>query len=90
MTVLTKEDLEEFKKELLRELKILLCAHLGKPHTRWLKTQEVTDLLKIGKGALQTLRINGTLSYTKLGGTLFYDANEIEELMQKNKIKNTF
>lgn len=55
------------------------------PHKKWLKSKEVIKLLKISPGTLQNLRINGTLTYTKIGGTLYYDNSDIEKLLNNNK-----
>ena len=56
--------------------------------TKWIKNREVKKLLQISNSTLQTLRANGTLSYTKIGGILYYDAEEIEKMMEDNKISN--
>jgi hypothetical protein len=40
--------------------------------------------LSIGK--LQTLRINGTLAYTKIGGIIYYDHEDIVKMMESRKI----
>ncbi|WP_369427692.1 helix-turn-helix domain-containing protein [Pontibacter harenae] len=36
---------------------------------------------------LQTLRINGTLPFTKIGGTIYYRAEDIERLMDGKEAK---
>jgi len=38
-------------------------------------------LLKISPGTLQNLRINGTIPYTKVGGIIFYESDEIQKVM---------
>ena len=48
------------------------------------------EQLKISPGTLQNLRINGTLPYTKIGGLIYYDSAELEELMENNKIQNKY
>lgn len=89
-TIITSEDLYEFKMELLQELKQLLNEHSGNPTKKWLKSPEVKELLGISSGTLQNLRINGTLPYTKVGGVLYYDYEEILNVMEQNKIHNKF
>ncbi|RXG11180.1 hypothetical protein DSM03_1291, partial [Leeuwenhoekiella aestuarii] len=37
-------------------------------------------------GTLQNLRINGTIPFTKVGGIIYYDAQEIQQLMEANRI----
>ncbi|MEX0314041.1 MAG: helix-turn-helix domain-containing protein, partial [Allomuricauda sp.] len=60
------------------------------PAKKWLKSPEVRELLGISPGTLQNLRINGTLPYTKVGGVLYYDYQEIMQVLEKNKVQNRF
>jgi hypothetical protein len=83
--VITREDLNEFRLLLLNDLKELLKANT-QPAKKWLKSKEVRKLLNISPGTLQTLRINKTLSYTKIGGILYYDNVDIEKLLSANKV----
>jgi hypothetical protein len=78
--ILTREDLAVFKAELLTGLRELITSHPAQPR-KWLKSYEVKELLNISSGTLQNMRINGTLSYTKVGGLIFYDYADIEKLM---------
>lgn len=87
-TIITTEDLWEFKMELLDDIKKLLSNESGQLTKKWIKSPEVRELLDISPGTLQTLRINGTLPYTKMGGTLYYDYQEIIQVLQKNKVHN--
>jgi isocitrate dehydrogenase kinase/phosphatase len=50
----------------------------------------VRKLLGISPGTLQNLRINGTLPYTKIGGVLFYDYEEIKLMIEQNHVQNKF
>lgn len=85
--VITKDDLNEFRILLLKELKEVL---LLKPQQtkQWLKSAEVRKLLNISPGTLQTLRINKTLSYTKIGGTIYYAFQDIEKVLERNKVNS--
>ena len=89
-TIITTEDLREFKMELLDDIKQLLNNQSGHTFKKWLKSPEVKELLGVSSGTLQNLRINGTLPYTKVGGVLYYDYEEIMNVMEKNKIQNKF
>jgi len=86
--IVTTDDLREFKIDLVKEIKQLLAVHHGQPSKKWLKSYEVRKLLGISPGTLQNLRINGTLPYTKIGGVLFYDYEEIKKMIEKNQIQN--
>lgn len=83
--VLTKEDLNEFRHLLLNDFKELLKSN-PQQTKQWLKSKEVRKLLNISPGTLQTLRINKTLSYTKIGGILYYDNADIDKLLSANKV----
>ena len=84
-SIITIEDLRDFKLELLEEIKKLLSQRQAAPAQRWLKSHQVRRLLTISPGTLQHLRVNGTLPYTKIGGVLYYDAGDIEKMLQDGK-----
>lgn len=86
--VLTTEDLQEFKIELLQEFKKLLQSNAEFKPKKWLRSPEVRKLLDISPGTLQNLRINGTLPYTKMGGVLYYEYADILKIMQANRVHN--
>lgn len=85
-SIVTTEDLKDFKNELLEELKQFVSNNASAPK-KWLKSSEVMELLKISPGTLQTLRINGTIPYTKIGGLIYYEASEIDRVMEENRVK---
>ena len=78
--IITLEDLYEFKTQLLEDIRIILNNQKDITSKKWLKSVEVRKMLNISPGTLQTLRINGTLPYTKIGGTMYYNFNDIEKL----------
>ncbi|AZA56336.1 helix-turn-helix domain-containing protein [Chryseobacterium shandongense] len=84
ISIVTKEDLQQLKNELLEEIKHLLEKE-NMVQKEWLRSSEVRKLLNISAGTLQTLRINGSLSYTKVGGTLFYSYKDIQKLLSGAK-----
>ncbi|MFT3738460.1 MAG: helix-turn-helix domain-containing protein [Breznakibacter sp.] len=86
--IVTTDDLRELKIELLEDFKRLLKEHGGQPSKKWLKSPEVRKLLNISPGTLQNLRVNGTLPYTKMGGALYYDYEDIQKILQANKKQN--
>jgi hypothetical protein len=85
-TIITTEDLYEFKIDLLQEIQKMLQSAEPSNNKKWLKSKEVIKLLNISPGTLQNLRINGTLSYTKIGGTIYYDSADIEKCLNTNKV----
>lgn len=84
--IITTEDLEQFRRELLTEIKVLLAnsGRVGIDH--WIKSSQVMDKLEISPGTLQNFRINGTIPFTKLGGIIYYDEEKINEILENNEI----
>lgn len=82
VSIITKEDLQEFKIELLEGIKDLF--HMKTTEQKlWLRSSEVRALLKISSGTLQNLRVNGDLRYSKVGGTLYYNYQDIEKMLNQ-------
>ena len=88
--IITQEDLQIFKQELLEEIKILYTQTHPATTRKWLKSHEVRRLLTISPGTLQTLRVNGTLPFTKIGGVIFYDYDDIQKMLHDNKNNRDF
>jgi hypothetical protein len=91
---ITQEDLDifkdELKRELLQEIKIIISLPENKKvseilGTTFLKSYQVKDILKISSGTLQNLRVNGTLPFTKIGGTILYSSDAIQKIIDENK-----
>ena len=85
-SIITTDDLREFKMELLDDIKKLLSKQASGTLKKYLKSSEVMDLLQVSPGTLQNLRINGTLPYTKVGGLIYYDTDEIQKVMDAHRI----
>ncbi|MGB2761781.1 MAG: DNA-binding protein, partial [Maribacter stanieri] len=60
-SIITTDDLRDFKMELLDDIKNLLAKQATGKLKKYLKSSEVMDLLQVSPGTLQNLRINGTL-----------------------------
>ncbi len=82
--IVTTEDLHTFKIELINEIKQILNEKTNTPK-KWLKSSEVRKILNISTGTLQTLRVNGSLPCTKVGGTNYFSLTDIELLMKNDK-----
>ena len=88
VTIITPDDLRDFKLELLDDIKKLLSKQVQGKLKKYLKSSELMDLLQISPGTLQNLRIKGTLPYTKVGGIIFYDLEEIQKVMDENRVNH--
>jgi hypothetical protein len=91
--LVTLEDLREFQKELKTDLKIelimafkaMIADQTQQPAKKWLKSWEVRKLLNLSPGTLQTLRDNGTIPFSKIGGIFYYDPTDIDKEIEKRK-----
>jgi len=78
--IITKEDLQEFGNNLMNQIRSLLGHAIEEPK-KWLKSYQVKNLLKISDNTLQTLRENGTIPFTKVGGILYYNMDDINKVL---------
>lgn len=83
--ILTSEDLEDFRITLLNEIKEMLLQYNKITIDRWVKSNIVMSKLGISPGTLQNFRINETIPFSKLGGIIYYDEEEINEILLNNK-----
>lgn len=83
LDLLTREDIQTLKHELLEEIRQMLQPQTQKKE--WLKSADVLNLLSCSPGTLQNLRINGTLPFTKMGGTLYYSLDDVMSVLHSNK-----
>lgn len=89
--LLTTDDLREFRSDLLADIKQLLSSPINPARKKtWLKSGEVRELLGISAGTLANLRVNGTLPFSKVGGIILYDYDEIVRVLQENKVNDRF
>lgn len=84
--ILTTDDLYNFKIQLFGELKKLLTENPQTAPKKYLKSAEVMEMLQVSPGTLQNLRINGTLPYTKIGGIILYEYEEILKVLRENRV----
>jgi hypothetical protein len=85
--ILTTDDLREFKMEMLAEIKQLIdeLSRLNKADKKYLKSLELQEILDMSPASLQNLRNARVLPYSKLGGTIYYDWDDIVQIMNKFK-----
>ena len=86
LNLITREDLEQFKSDLFKELKQLGISNpANSTQPIWLRSVEVRKILHISPATLQNFRINGTLPFTKVGSILFYKYDDLSKVMEQNK-----
>lgn len=74
-------ELNEFRSLLLKDLKEMFNAK-SQPQKQWLRSSEVTKLLNISLSTLRKFRVDGTLTYTKIGVTMYYAYSDIEKILE--------
>ncbi|RZK40169.1 MAG: DNA-binding protein [Pedobacter sp.] len=85
LDLITIEDLEIFKESLIAEIKeILKDSPQSDNKSEWLRSAQVRELLNISQGTLQNLRVNGTLTYSMVGKTVYYKRQDIIKLLEVN------
>ena len=82
--VITKEDLQQFRTQLINDLRELLIPREAKLVKPWLRNSEVRKLLNISANTVQRLRIAGKLPSSKVGGIHYYRYEDIEKLMNSD------
>lgn len=83
VNLITNDDLERFKGELFKEIRIMIgSSKISEGTKTWLKGIEVRNLLGISSGTLQNMRLNGTIPFSKIGGLLYYRYDDILKLMK--------
>lgn len=86
--LITVQDLIDFKKQLIGDIKTLLKEQAGRPAHQWLKAFEVKKLLRISESKLQYLRDHGLIPFCKLGNVTYYNQEEIEQLLRSGKLSD--
>lgn len=85
--LITIEDLDAFKEDLLSEIRKILSGSPKAIEKKWLKTIEVKKLLNMSSAKLHVLRASGQLAFTRIGGIIYYDQQEINKMFERNKNK---
>ena len=84
MEIATRDDLIQWKNEMLQEVTDLIKGQIPQP-VKWVKSQKAREILGCSPGTLQNLRLSGKLVFSKMGGTLYYDMESITKTLEGNK-----
>jgi len=89
ISIVTQEDLQELKDTILSSLESLkeeLKTHSTQsPDPVLLKSHQVQRMLGISQGTLQNMRVNGIIPFSKVGGVIFYDKQDILNIIDDLK-----
>lgn len=78
---------EERLEELLSQIQETISLNQRPPDQVILVDAEVIRILKISKRTLASLREKGTLSFSKLGGKIFYTLADVLAMVESHKVQ---
>lgn len=82
--ILTRKELEGLKSDLINAIKEAVAGKTDNSTKSWLRTSDVRKLLGISGSSIQNLRNTGKLKYSKVGGSIFYKAEDVTKLLEEN------
>ena len=89
MDNITKNDLEDLKKQILTNLSDLLDKKLKnynqKVDFEWLRSKIVRNTLNISAATLQNLRMSGKIRFKKIMGSYYYSKIDLENLFENEE-----
>jgi hypothetical protein len=85
--IITQEDLQKFRLQLLEDLTRIISGAVQPQSKEWLRSSEVRKLLGISHGTLQNLRIKNILPHRRIGGLMYYKYQDILKLLEGDDAK---
>jgi hypothetical protein len=86
---LTKEDLRQFKIQLLYEIRQILDEKmkptLNDTNPEWIRSKAVRIFMNMSPGTLQNLRITGKVRFKKVLGSYYYNFEDLKKLFENEK-----
>lgn len=83
--IVTKDDLQTFKNVLINDLKLIIGEAMGKipEPVEGYKTKHVRSILGCSVNKLVSLRVARKIRTKKVGGTLYYNKEDVRRLLQE-------
>ena len=78
--LLTKEDIKALDEKMDKILDVLSSKKKSEPG-EWLKSAEVKAILNCSDATLKNYRDSGTLPYSKIEGTYYYQRSQVDTLL---------
>ena len=79
--------LNDLKAEIIQELKLVTIQGQIPNLKKWIKSVEVKKMLNVSHGKLQTMRNSKTISFTRIGGTIYYNMDDIQRMLENDSQK---
>ena len=76
-------DLHDSEERIINQFKI---SNKTTTSNEWLRTKDVVQMLGLSNSGVQNLRIRGILKYSKVAGTIYYKREDINTLLESNKV----
>jgi predicted DNA-binding transcriptional regulator AlpA len=83
--LITTDDLREFRFQLLSDIQEILKKKKNEEPKKYLKSAQVRKMLGLSPNTLLNLRMNGTLPFSKIGGIVFFDRDDIIKMMKDHQ-----
>ena len=86
--IITVADLLEFEKRIIDKFKdsILELNNQQVEKPIYLRSKGARELLKVSENKLRSMRDNGEIPFSFIGGTYYYPEREIIQILQNNTI----
>lgn len=79
--------LNDLKAEIIQELKQVTIQGQIPNLKKWIKSVEVKKMLNVSHGKLQTMRNSKTIAFTRIGGTIYYNIDDIQRMLENDSRK---
>ncbi|MEX2345287.1 MAG: helix-turn-helix domain-containing protein [Balneolaceae bacterium] len=71
--------------DLMNKVNAILIAMNDISSKNWLRTKEAADYLGISITQIHTLKRNGILPFSKIGGSIYFKRQDIDEILEENR-----
>ncbi|MDP9962244.1 DNA-binding protein [Chryseobacterium lathyri] len=92
ISLLTKEDLQEFKIQLLLDIERIFDEKLQPTRStpkdidpEWIRSKSVRAFMNISPATLQNLRVTGKVKFKKVLGSYYYNLDDLKKLFENEK-----
>ncbi|WP_237390800.1 helix-turn-helix domain-containing protein [Chryseobacterium sp. KMC2] len=92
ISLLTKEDLQEFKIQLLLDIERIFDEKLHSVRStpknidpEWIRSKSVRAFMNISPATLQNLRVTGKVKFKKVLGSYYYNLDDLKKLFENEK-----
>jgi hypothetical protein len=82
--LMNSEQLKELIQKIHEVKELLQQKSLKDDLPELFRTSDVKKMLKIGESSLAGLRSNGTIPFTKIGGSIYYFKKDLEKIINDN------